>query len=94
MHGTHAAQGRSAVKPLSPPKVADEQAYWTSPPPEPSARCEWWRKQFAEGWRPNRRVSQMGYHEAANFYGVYIWEYLNVISQLERAPDQRQGDEP
>lgn len=70
------------MKPPRPPQVADEQAYWTSPPPEPSARCLYWREQIANGWHPNRRVSMMGYHEATNFYGVYIWEYINVISPL------------
>lgn len=34
------------------------------------------------GWRPNRRLRSMGYHESAEYFGVYIWEYLNVLYPL------------
>ena len=53
--------------------------YWTSPPPEPSPRLAHWLAKFDDGWRPNRRISGLGYWGAAEFYGVYLWEYLNVI---------------
>lgn len=69
--------------PPKPPRVDDVQRYWTRPPPERSARCAWWAAKIQAGWRRNRRLGGMGYHEAARFFGVYIWEYINVISPLE-----------
>lgn len=62
----------------------DVTTYWQNPPPEPSPRLAEWQAKIRGGWRPNRRINAMGYHEAAEFYGVYIWEYLNVISPLLR----------
>lgn len=70
---------------MKPPRVKDEQTFWIDPPPERSARCAWWVEQFAAGWKPNRRIRGEGYHGSACFYGVYIWEYLNVIYPLEAA---------
>ncbi len=58
------------------------QAYWTQPPPEPSPGCLKWVAKIRAGWRPNRRVRAMGYYEEAEFYGVYIWELMNVIDPL------------
>jgi hypothetical protein len=57
----------------------DVTEYWAEPPPKHSERCEEWLVKIANGWKPNRRISQMGYHEKAEFFGVYIWEYLNLI---------------
>jgi hypothetical protein len=68
-----------------PPRVKDVTEYWTKPPPEPSARLLYWRERFAKGWRPNIRIAKMGYHEKAEFYGVYIWEYLNELTNIGRA---------
>lgn len=34
------------------------------------------------GWRPNRRIRQMCYDCSAEFYGVWLWEYLNVLAPL------------
>lgn len=66
-----------------PPRVAHVQEYWTTHPPVgPSARCLAWVQRIREGWRPNRRISTFGYSEAADFYGVYIWEYLEVIGPM------------
>lgn len=73
-----------AVKDPMPTRVDDIEAYWTEAPPEESSRCRMWRERIATGWRPNKRVSKMGYYESAAFYGVYIWEYINVISGLVR----------
>jgi len=73
-----------AVKPAAPPRV-DRYAYWTNEPPDRSARCAWWVSRFEAGWRPNRRVWRMGYDECAEYFGVYLWEYLNVISPLMNA---------
>jgi hypothetical protein len=43
-----------------------------------------WRERITAGWRPNQRISTLGYYESAAYYGVYIWEYLHVISPLLR----------
>jgi hypothetical protein len=60
----------------------DRYDYWLEPPPEPSPKLAEWVSKIDRGWRPNRRIRTMGYDESAEFYGVYIWEYLNVISPL------------
>lgn len=65
---------------MNPPRVTNVETYWTAAPPERSPRCAHWLTRFTEGWRPNRRVCGFGYHEAAEYYGVYIWEYINVLS--------------
>ncbi|MBV8093618.1 MAG: hypothetical protein JO110_10350 [Acetobacteraceae bacterium] len=57
----------------------DITEYWTEPPPTPSPRLQQWLARIRSGWRPNKRIRTLGYHEAAEFYGIYIWEYLNVI---------------
>jgi hypothetical protein len=73
------------MKPPTPPRVTDVTEYWTSPPPEPSARLPYWQARIEAGWTPNKRINKMGYHEAAEFFGVYIWEYLNVLRPLFEA---------
>jgi hypothetical protein len=67
---------------MKPKRVDNVETYWTAPPPAPSARCAYWVAAINGGWTPNRRVSAMGYHEKADFFGVYIWEYINVLSPL------------
>ena len=62
-----------------PPRVDDIYRYWEEQPPEPSARCRYWLDQIEAGWRPNRRWRQMGCYGAAEQFGVYIWEYNNVL---------------
>ena len=62
-----------------PPRVQDEQLYWSNAPPSPSERCTYWLKQIEKGWHPNRRLRCLGYHEASMFYGVYVWEYNHVL---------------
>lgn len=57
----------------------DVTGFWTEPPPKPSEGLKKWMDKIRDGWRPNRRIRSLGYHEAAEFYGVYIWEYINVI---------------
>jgi hypothetical protein len=64
----------------------DVTLYWTQPPPVRSGRLRRWLDKFSRGWRPNSRIRSMGYHEASEFYGVYIWEYLNVIRPALQAP--------
>lgn len=68
-----------------PPKVADRYLYWSDAPPEPSPRCLYWLRQIDLGWRPNRHIQNCCYDCSAEWYGVYIWEYLNRIRpRLER----------
>lgn len=56
--------------------------YWSDPPPFPSPRLVRWIVKIENGWRPNARIRGMGYHEASEFFGVYIWEYFNVLLPL------------
>ena len=70
------------MNPIVPPRVGSAEEYWTHPPPEPSPRLTYWLGLLAHGWKPNRRVRAMGYDQAAEFFGVYIWEYVNVIFPL------------
>lgn len=65
-----------------PPPVQGHCQYWQDPPPAPSPRCEYWVRQIQRGWRPNRRIRMEGYYSSAEWYGIYIWEYLNVISPM------------
>ena len=69
-----------------PPKVDDHYAYWLEPPPQLSERCQYWIRQIERGWCPNRRWSQEGYDSSAKLYGVWIWEYCNVISPALMSP--------
>jgi hypothetical protein len=80
------------MKPPAPPRVKDIEKYWSQKPPEQSARCAWWVKRIQGGWRPSGRVSSEGYYSSAKYYGVYIWEYLNVISPLLRRSDTDASD--
>lgn len=68
--------------PRKPPGVDDIETFWTEPPPERSLRLVWWLGEIERGWRPNRRIRLMGYHCSAEYFGVYIWEYLHVLSPL------------
>lgn len=63
-------------------RVPNIEAYWIAPPPERSPRCAEWLDRIAQGWRPNRRIRSFGYYDAALFFGVYIWEYLHVLSPV------------
>jgi hypothetical protein len=75
--------------PLDRPKptpVADRYLYWLEQPPRLSDRCTYWVRQFEAGFRPNKWVRRESYDSAAEWYGVYIWEYQNVIAPLEYAP--------
>lgn len=65
-------------------RVQDVTTHWTEPPPEPSGALTCWLDKIKAGWRPNKRVRGMGYHESSEFYGVYIWEYINVLSPAIR----------
>lgn len=62
----------------------DVTLYWNDPPPTPTDKCVMWQAKIDGGWRPNKRIRSFGYQEAAEFYGIYIWEYFNVIAPLLR----------
>lgn len=63
-----------------PPPVDDHYRYWNDPPPEMSERCAWYVNETTEGrFAPNRCLRTMGYDEGAEYLGVYIWEYWNVL---------------
>lgn len=69
--------------PPNPPRVGNHDTYWSEPPPEPSPRLVWWLDRIiAESWEPNRRISAMGYDEASEWYGIYIWECQRVLRPL------------
>lgn len=70
------------MKPSAPPRVANHYDFWTAPPPSPSERCTWWVARIRAGWRPNARISGMGYDSTARWFGVYMWEYLRVLYPL------------
>lgn len=70
--------------PIDVPPRVDPEAAWTNPPETPSPRVAHWLDRFAAGWRPNRRIRQMGYYGAAEFFGVTIWEWRNVLWPLYR----------
>ena len=77
------------MRPPNPPRV-NRYDYWTDPPPGPSPRLAYWVEKIEAGWRPNRRISGMGYDCRAEFFGVYLWEYINVLYPLlvrKRAED-------
>ena len=64
----------------APPRVARGEDFWANPPPAPSPRCTWWLSRIDGGWRPNRRVGFFSYDEAADYFGVWYWEWLHVLS--------------
>jgi hypothetical protein len=69
-------------RPAKPPKVDDHYRYWGKAPPERSPRCQYWVDQIKRGWKRNRRIGMMGYDEGSEWFGVYIWEYQNVLMPL------------
>ena len=75
------------MKPPAPPRIRypEFEQYWVDPPPEPSARCLWWVDRINGGWRRNRRIGGLGYSMSAEYFGVYIWEWLHVLSPLLRS---------
>lgn len=50
----------------------------------PGPRCRYHIARIQAGWRPGRRVAALGYYESAEWYGVKIWEYLDLIAPLLR----------
>lgn len=72
-----------------PPPVDDVTDYWIAKPPAISARCTYWiARHHAGSWRSNRRLRMEGYHTAAEYLGVWIWEYLHMIRPLIEAEEE------
>ena len=72
---------------MTPPRVDNVERYCGDPPPEPSPRLLWWQQRFRDGFSPNKRVRTMGYYESAEWCGVYIWEYINVLATASQKPN-------
>lgn len=70
------------MNPPAPSRVLDFETFWQRLPPELSPRCQWWVERISAGWRPNKRIRTMGYYSSAWYFGVYIAEYLQVLSPL------------
>lgn len=67
----------------APADVDDVETYWsTERPPVPSAKLAYWLRLHADGWRPDPALGSLGYHEASEFWGVYIWEWFAVLSRI------------
>lgn len=62
-----------------PPKVKDIYANTGRDTGELSERCRWWLRQIERGWRPNRRIASECWECSADWYGVYGWEFMDVI---------------
>jgi hypothetical protein len=65
---------------IYPPRVDDVQRYWAKPPPALSPRCLHVVKRMREGWSPRLNF---GYHGNAEYLGIYIWEYLEIVANLD-----------
>lgn len=78
--------------PRVPYAVYDKHWAHDNPPEHISPRCAWWMDQIVRGWRPNRRLRAECYDCSAGWYGVYIWEYLHLISPALDAHEGR--DDP
>lgn len=77
------------LEPNRPPKVDDHYKYWGNPPRKLSDRCEYWLRQIVErNWLPNRRWRGECYDCRANWLGVYIWEYQNVLLPILRMKEE------
>jgi hypothetical protein len=66
------------------------EGHWQARPEVLSQRCVYWVRQILRGWRPSRRISGEGYYAAAEWYGVFLWEYLHVLFPLLNALERVQ----
>lgn len=70
-------------EPPAPQRVTSIETYWQESPPEMSARCRWWIQRISlRGWRRNARVATLGYYGSAQYFGVYVWEWIEILSPL------------
>ena len=65
-----------------PPRVKDIYEFYDRQPPEQSERCKAWVARIKAGWKWNGRISRLGYYSAAEYFGVHVWEYINVLQPL------------
>ena len=64
------------------PPAVDPDAFRLTPPLIPSPRLAYWLRRLDEdSWRPNKYFHR-GYEGDARWCGVYIWEWLNVLSPV------------
>lgn len=73
-----------------PARVNHVEGCWRDRPGMLSQRCVYWVRQILRGWRPSRRISGEGYYAAAEWYGVWLWEYLHVLFPLLNALERTQ----
>lgn len=69
----------------APKSVEDVEDYWDDRPPALSNRCVWWMARIINGWRSDGVNSTYSESGKASVYGVYVWEYINVIRPLLRS---------
>ena len=60
----------------------DVTEYWSNPPPNPTENLIRWIGKIQSGWRPNRRIRRLGHQRSAEFFGVYLWEYVEVLCPI------------
>lgn len=65
------------------PHAVDPWTFWDGPPPSPSPRLAYWLRRLDEdSWHPNKYFCRESYDTRARWLGVYLWEYLHVISPV------------
>ena len=62
--------------------LPDAYEYWSVPPPEPSRALARWVAKIEAGWKPNRRIRQMGRDGSIDYFEVYAWEWQEVLYPL------------
>lgn len=71
------------MKPTRPPRVRDAEEFRDRPPPEASSRLLHWFREFQAGrWVENRRFRREGTVTKALILGIYVWEYLEIVSPM------------
>lgn len=75
------------------PAVPNINTYRETPPPTPSPRLPYWLRRLDEGsWHRNKYLTK-GYEGNTGWFGIYIWEYLYVLSPLLRADEWARGED-
>ncbi len=64
------------------PKDFDIYKYTNVPPPVNSPRLLPWIKRIQMGWSFPKHVKYEGYSTKTQYFGVYVWEYQNVLSPM------------
>jgi len=73
--------------------VDNVETYWAKDevPPERSEACKRWLAKIEAGWKlPDD--ARWGYYESAEMFGVYIWEWMEVLSPLLRPDAPKESD--